>query len=141
VKDQFGRGEKLDTNLHWGEFQVDKQTTRCPRRRVLGITCNADPDSIQGLLGGWSSFVYLPPNTKIIRLPQTLPASVFMAGGCGYGPTPNPNSCCSSTSQCRLQLGTCTCTFPEVWVNITVGLGYLQLCMQWTEPIFGSWIE
>lgn len=62
---------------------VDKQTTRCPLRRVLGITCNADSNSIRGLLGGWSSYVYLPPNTKIIRLPEMLPASVFMAGGCG----------------------------------------------------------
>lgn len=76
-----------------GKFQVDKQTTRCPRRRVLGITCNADPCSIQGLLGGWSSFIYLPPNTKIIRLPQALPASVFMAGGCGYEPRPVTNLC------------------------------------------------
>jgi len=62
---------------------VDKQTTRCPRRQVLGITCKADPHSIQGLLGGWSKYIYLPPNTKIIRLPANLPPRTFMAGGCG----------------------------------------------------------
>lgn len=86
---QIGQGDivtyldVIDTCNSCVTCLVHKQTTRCPRRRVLGITCNADPCSIQGLLGGWSSFIYLPPNTKIIRLPQALPARVFMAGGCG----------------------------------------------------------
>eukprot|EP01018_Ginkgo_biloba_P013647 Gb_30697 [translate_table: standard] len=62
---------------------VDKQSTRCPKRRVLGITCKADNTSIRGLLGGWTKYLYLPPNTKIIRLPSSLPPQVFMAGGCG----------------------------------------------------------
>ncbi|XP_002962718.2 uncharacterized protein LOC9643333 [Selaginella moellendorffii] len=62
---------------------VDKESTRCPKRRVLGITCRADPRDVKGLLGGWSSHIYLPPNTKIIRLPEVLPPRVFMAGGCG----------------------------------------------------------
>lgn len=62
---------------------VDKQSTRCPSRRVFGITCSADLSSIRGLLGGWSSFIYLPPNTKIIKLPQNLSPRVFMSGGCG----------------------------------------------------------
>ncbi|KAL3677827.1 hypothetical protein R1sor_020783 [Riccia sorocarpa] len=62
---------------------VDKQTTRCPQRRVIGITCPARDSDIKGLLGCWSSFIYLPPKTKIIRLPDALPPSVFMAGGCG----------------------------------------------------------
>ncbi|KAJ7533568.1 hypothetical protein O6H91_13G055000 [Diphasiastrum complanatum] len=61
---------------------VDKQTTRCPRRRVLGITCTADPSSIRGLLGGWSSFIYLPPRTKVVKLPRCLPPRVLMAAGC-----------------------------------------------------------
>lgn len=63
--------------------QVDKQSTRCPKRRVIGITCKADHTSIRGLLGGWTRYIYLPPNTKIIRLPSSLPPQVFMAGGCG----------------------------------------------------------
>lgn len=62
---------------------VDKQSTRCPKRRVMGITCKADHTSIRGLLGGWTRYIYLPPNTKIIQLPSTLPPQVFMAGGCG----------------------------------------------------------
>lgn len=62
---------------------VDKQSTRCPRRRVFGITCAANVSSIRGLLGGWSSFIYLPPKTKIIKLPPQLSPQVFMSGGCG----------------------------------------------------------
>ncbi|CAM6119992.1 unnamed protein product [Calypogeia fissa] len=62
---------------------VDKQSTRCPHRRVLGITCLANAYEVTGLLGCWSSFIYLPPKTKIIRLPATLSPKVFMGGGCG----------------------------------------------------------
>ncbi|KAG6555026.1 hypothetical protein Mapa_003058 [Marchantia paleacea] len=62
---------------------VDKQSTRCPERRVIGISCPANGGDVKGLLGCWSSFIYLPPKTKIIRLPIALPPIVFMAGGCG----------------------------------------------------------
>ncbi|MCO5608900.1 hypothetical protein L7F22_063118 [Adiantum nelumboides] len=62
---------------------VDKQTTRCPFRRVIGITCTANTRSIRGLQGGWSSYIYLPPNTKIIKLPEQLSPRTFMSGGCG----------------------------------------------------------
>ncbi|KAI5081583.1 hypothetical protein GOP47_0001326 [Adiantum capillus-veneris] len=62
---------------------VDKQTTRCPFRRVIGITCTSNTKSIRGLLGGWSSYIYLPPNTKIIKLPEQLSPRVFISGGCG----------------------------------------------------------
>lgn len=64
-------------------WQVDKATTRCPKRRVLGITCQAQPLAVRGLLGGWSTFTYLPPGTKIIHLPPNLPPKTFMAAGCG----------------------------------------------------------
>ena len=58
---------------------VAKASTRCPERRVYGITYSAD----QGLLGGWSERILLLPGVRIIRLPESLPADVFMAGGCG----------------------------------------------------------
>ena len=34
-------------------------------------------------MGGWSTFIYLPPGTKIIQLPPNLPPKTFMAAGCG----------------------------------------------------------
>jgi threonine dehydrogenase-like Zn-dependent dehydrogenase len=55
---------------------VAKATTRCPNRRVYGITYGLN----DGLCGGWAEQVYLKPGTRCIRLeaePET-----FMAGGC-----------------------------------------------------------
>ena len=55
---------------------VAKATTRCPQRKVYGITYGLD----DGLCGGWAEQIYLKPDTRCIRLdgePQT-----FMAGGC-----------------------------------------------------------
>jgi L-iditol 2-dehydrogenase len=56
---------------------VGKATTRCPQRKVYGITYGLD----DGLCGGWADQIYLKPDTRSIRLdadPET-----FMAGGCG----------------------------------------------------------
>jgi L-iditol 2-dehydrogenase len=55
---------------------VAKAGTRCPQRKVYGITYGLD----DGLCGGWSTHIYLKPGTRCIRLdaePET-----FMAGGC-----------------------------------------------------------
>lgn len=55
---------------------VAKAGTRCPSRKVYGITYGLD----DGLSGGWSSHIYLKPDTRCIRIdvePET-----FMAGGC-----------------------------------------------------------
>ena len=55
---------------------VAKATTRCPSRRVYGITYGL----ADGLCGGWAESVYLKPGTRCIRVdaePET-----FMAGGC-----------------------------------------------------------
>src|SRR6185503_2206798 len=55
---------------------VAKATTRCPQRKVYGITYGLD----DGLCGGWADQIYLKPDTRCIRLdgePET-----FMAGGC-----------------------------------------------------------
>src|SRR2546427_11396322 len=55
---------------------VAKATTRCPKRRVYGITYGLD----DGLCGGWAEQIYLKPGTRCIMTgadPET-----FMAGGC-----------------------------------------------------------
>jgi threonine dehydrogenase-like Zn-dependent dehydrogenase len=58
---------------------VAKATTRCPSRRVYGITYSAD----EGLLGGWSEAIYLKPGVKIIRLPVGLTPERYIGAGCG----------------------------------------------------------
>ena len=55
---------------------VAKATTRCPQRKVYGITYGLN----DGLCGGWAEQVYLKPGTRCIRL-DTEPEK-FMAGGC-----------------------------------------------------------
>jgi len=57
---------------------VAKASTRCPQRKVYGITYGAE----DGLLGGWSEFIHLKPGVKIMRLPEGLPAELAIAGGC-----------------------------------------------------------
>lgn len=58
---------------------VAKASTRCPSRRVYGITYSAN----EGLLGGWSQAIYLKPGVKTLRLPPNLPPQRFIAAGCG----------------------------------------------------------
>lgn len=58
---------------------VAKQTTRCPHRRVYGITYGA----AEGLLGGWSQAIWLKPGVKLVRLPAGLAPETFIGGGCG----------------------------------------------------------
>ncbi|HEX8118950.1 MAG TPA: hypothetical protein VF521_16855, partial [Pyrinomonadaceae bacterium] len=56
---------------------VAKTTTRCPSRKVYGITYGlADT-----LAGGWAEKLYLKPGTRCIGLGGVEPAR-FMAGGC-----------------------------------------------------------
>lgn len=56
---------------------VARATTRCPERKVYGITYGAE----DGLAGGWAEKLYLKPGTHIIRVDDT-DAAGFMAGGC-----------------------------------------------------------
>ena len=56
---------------------VAKATTRCPARKVYGITYGAR----DGLSGGWAEKVYLKPGTRCISL-ESVEAETFMAGGC-----------------------------------------------------------
>lgn len=53
--------------------------TRCPSRRVYGIT---DP-AAEGLFGGWSQKVYLEPGVVVARLPDAVPFDAYIGGGCG----------------------------------------------------------
>jgi len=58
---------------------VAHATTRCPERRVYGVTLSSD----DGLLGGWSEYIHLKPGVHVIPLPEALDWRAFMAGGCG----------------------------------------------------------
>ncbi|MGH7505410.1 MAG: zinc-binding dehydrogenase [Longimicrobiales bacterium] len=56
---------------------VARATTRCPARRVYGITYGAR----DGLAGGWAEKIYLKPGTHIIHA-DGVDAAAFMAAGC-----------------------------------------------------------
>lgn len=53
--------------------------TRCPSRRVYGIT---DPAS-EGLFGGWAQAIYLEPGVVAARLPDPVSFEDYIGGGCG----------------------------------------------------------
>ena len=56
---------------------VAKASTRCPERRVYGITYGLD----DGLTGGWAEKIVLKPGTRILPLAESA-FERFMAGGC-----------------------------------------------------------
>ena len=56
---------------------VAKATTRCPKRKVYGITYG----TADGLTGGWAQTLYLKPKSRCIALDQG-DLERFMAGGC-----------------------------------------------------------
>ena len=56
---------------------VARATTRCPDRRVYGLTYGVDDD----LAGGWAQAMHLKAGTRILPLGAVSNAS-FMAGGC-----------------------------------------------------------
>ncbi|HUF63323.1 MAG TPA: zinc-binding dehydrogenase [Verrucomicrobiales bacterium] len=58
---------------------VAKTATRCPERRVYGITYGTE----DGLFGGWSEFIHLLPGVLPLRLPRDLDPLTYIAGGCG----------------------------------------------------------
>jgi len=55
---------------------VARATTRCPQRKVYGITYGLE----DGLCGGWAEQIYLKPGTHCIRLDAD--PEIFMTGGC-----------------------------------------------------------
>jgi D-arabinose 1-dehydrogenase-like Zn-dependent alcohol dehydrogenase len=58
---------------------VARQPTRCPSRKVYGITYSAN----DGLLGGWAEAIWIKPGVKLIKLPKDLSPETFIGGGCG----------------------------------------------------------
>lgn len=58
---------------------VARQPTRCPSRKVYGITYSAR----DGLLGGWAEKIYLKPGVKIFRIPEGVTPEQVIGGGCG----------------------------------------------------------
>ncbi len=58
---------------------VARSGTRCPKRRVYGITTSAT----EGLLGGWAERIELRSGVRVLPLPENLAAEDFMGGGCG----------------------------------------------------------
>jgi L-iditol 2-dehydrogenase len=58
---------------------VARAGTRCPHRRVYGITTSAE----EGLLGGWAERIEIRPGVRVLPLPEGLDAADFMGGGCG----------------------------------------------------------
>jgi len=58
---------------------VAKATTRCPSRKVYGITHS----SKEGLLGGWSEVIYVKPDVKVMSLADDVEPEMFIGGGCG----------------------------------------------------------
>jgi L-iditol 2-dehydrogenase len=58
---------------------VARAGTRCPNRRVYGITTSAD----EGALGGWVEHIDILPGVRVLPLPAGLDAIDFMGGGCG----------------------------------------------------------
>jgi len=58
---------------------VAKAATRCPSRRVYGITTGL----ADGLLGGWAERIEIVPGVRLVPLPEGRAAEEFMGGGCG----------------------------------------------------------
>ena len=58
---------------------VAKAGTRCPHRKVYGITTSAE----EGLLGGWAERIELKAGVRVLPLPEGVDAEDFMGGGCG----------------------------------------------------------
>lgn len=56
---------------------VAKAATRCPQRKVYGITYGIE----DGLTGGWAQHIYIKPGVQCIRL-DGVESELFMAGGC-----------------------------------------------------------
>lgn len=70
----------LDVHLTCGRCwycTVGKASTRCPDRKVYGITYGMEA----GLTGGWAQHIHIKPGVQCIRL-DGVESDLFMAGGC-----------------------------------------------------------
>jgi L-iditol 2-dehydrogenase len=68
-----------ETCHHCRYCTVLKATTRCPERKVYGITYSA----VDGLLGGWSERIYLKPGVLVLPLAVNVTADQWIGAGCG----------------------------------------------------------
>lgn len=64
---------------HCDACAVTHTPTRCPSRRVYGITDGLD----DGLFGGWAEAIYLEPGVVAAPLPPGVSAEAYIGGGCG----------------------------------------------------------
>jgi L-iditol 2-dehydrogenase len=64
---------------HCRACTIHRTPTRCPARRVYGITDSAR----DGLYGGWSQYIFLEPGVGVARLPAAVSAEDYIGGGCG----------------------------------------------------------
>ncbi|MEQ8767062.1 MAG: zinc-binding dehydrogenase [Planctomycetota bacterium] len=74
--------------------QVAKASTRCPERKVYGITMPAD-----GLFGGWADKILLRPDVQLLRFPEGLTAEDYIGGGCGL------NTAFHAVERAQIRLG------------------------------------
>jgi L-iditol 2-dehydrogenase len=58
---------------------VSGTPTKCPHRKVYGITDSAN----DGLFGGWSEAIYLEPGIVAAVLPDRVAPEDYIGGGCG----------------------------------------------------------
>ena len=81
----FAEGDTVAFLDVWGTCHacwfclVAKASTRCPSRKVYGITFGTQ----DGLCGGWSELIALKAGTRLLRLPHGLDAETYIGGGCG----------------------------------------------------------
>lgn len=61
------------------QCSVAGSTTKCPHRKVYGVTVGLE----EPLMGGWAEYIYLKPGLKLLRLPQNVSAEKYISGGCG----------------------------------------------------------
>jgi L-iditol 2-dehydrogenase len=64
---------------HCRACTIKKTPTRCPERRVYGVTDSAN----EGLFGGWAQAIYLEPGVVVARLADVVPSEAYIGGGCG----------------------------------------------------------
>src|SRR5688572_20294273 len=74
---------------------VAKASTRCPSRRVYGITFSV----ADGPRGGWAEHIHLAAGTRLLRLPDGLDAATYIGGGCGL------NTALAATDRAQIRLG------------------------------------
>ncbi|MES2938540.1 MAG: zinc-binding dehydrogenase [Pseudomonadota bacterium] len=57
---------------------VAKASTKCPQRKVYGVTHS----STEGLFGGWAERIHLRADVRVVKLPKEVSPLRLIAGGC-----------------------------------------------------------